>query len=48
MNNNNNRRLSAATSDAKETAHLFQRLSIAPQRFNALCVISSFRIISDE
>ena len=42
------RRLSAATSDAKETVHLFQRLSIALQRFNAVCVIDSFGIMSDE
>ena len=42
------RRLSAATSDAKETAHLFQRLSIALQRFNAVCVIDSFGIMNDE
>ena len=42
------RRLSAATSDAKETAHLFQCLSIAIQRFNAVCVIDSFGIMSDE
>ena len=42
------RRLSAATSDAKETAHLFQRLSIALQRFNAVCVIDSFGIMSAE
>ena len=42
------RRLSAATSDAKETAHLFQRLYIALQRFNAVCVIESFGIMSDE
>ena len=42
------RRLSAATSDAKETAHLFQRLSTALQRFNAVCVIDFFGIMSDE
>ena len=42
------RSLSAATSDAKETAHLFQRLSIALQRFNAVSVIDFFRIVSDE
>ena len=42
------RRLSAATSDAKETAHLFQRLSIAIQRFNTVCVIDSFGILSNE
>ena len=41
-------RLSAATSDAKETAHLFQHLSIALQRFNVVCVIDSFGIMSDE
>ena len=40
--------LSAATSDAKAAAHLFQRLSIALQRFNAVCVIDSFGIMSDE
>ena len=40
--------ISVATSDAKETAHLFQRLSIALQRFNAVCVIDSFGIMSDE
>ena len=42
------RRLSAATSDAMETAHLFQSLSIALQRFNVVCVIDSFGIMSDE
>ena len=42
------RRLSATTSYAKETAHLFQRLSIALQRFNAVCVIDSFGIMSNE
>ena len=42
------RRLSAATSDAKETAYLFKRLSIALQRFNAVCVIDSFVIMNDE
>ena len=42
------RRPSAATSDAKETAHLFQRLSIALQRFNAICMTDSFGIMSNE
>ena len=42
------RHLGAATSDAKETAYLFQRLFIALQRFNAVCVIESFGIMSDE
>ena len=42
------RRLSAATSDVKEIALLFERLSIALQRFSAVCVIDSFGIRSDE
>ena len=42
------RRLSAATSGAKETAHLFQRLSIVLQRFNVVRVIDSFGKMSDE
>jgi hypothetical protein len=32
------RRLSRATDDARESAFLFQRLSVAIQRFNAVCV----------
>jgi len=35
------RRLSAATGDARETAFLFQRISVALQRFNAVLVHES-------
>ena len=36
------RRLSAATGDVRETAFLFQRISVALQRFNAVLVHKSF------
>ena len=36
------RRLSAATCDASETAFLFQRISVALQRFNAVLIRESF------
>ena len=36
------RRLSTITSDPRETSHLYQRLSIALQRFNAVCVYDTF------
>ena len=36
------RRISATTSDPRETSHLFQRLSIAMQRFNAVCIYDTF------
>ena len=36
------RRLSAATGDARETAFLFQRISVALQRFNAVLIHESF------
>ena len=35
-------RLSAATDDARETAFLFQRISVALQRFNAILIHESF------
>ena len=35
------RRLSAATDDARETAFLFQRISVALQRFNAVLIHES-------
>jgi hypothetical protein len=35
-------RLSLKTGDKRETAFLFQRLSIALQRFNAVCVMGTF------
>jgi hypothetical protein len=44
-NNNNNelgRRLTIATDDPRETMFLFQRISIAIQRFNAVCFAGSF------
>jgi hypothetical protein len=37
------RRLTLATEDPLETAHLFQRLSVALQRFNAVCFRNAFR-----
>jgi len=36
------RRLSAATGDERETAFLFQRISVALQRFNAALIHESF------
>jgi hypothetical protein len=36
------RRISACTRDMRETAFLFQRLSLTIQRFNAVCIIGSF------
>jgi hypothetical protein len=36
------RRTSIVTSDARETSYLFQRLSIALQRFNAVCIYDTF------
>ena len=38
------RRLSAATGDMRETAFLFQRISVAIQRFNAVLIHESFVI----
>jgi hypothetical protein len=36
------RRITIATSDTQETSHLYQRLSVALQRFNAVCVSDTF------
>jgi len=36
------RRLSAATGDARETAFLFEHISVALQRFNAVLIHESF------
>jgi len=36
------RQLSAATGDARKTAFLFQRISVALQRFNAVLIQESF------
>ena len=37
------RRTSQATTDNRETAFLFQRLSVLIQRFNAVCFRNSFK-----
>ena len=39
------RRITAATSDVKETSYLYQRISAALQRFNAICMYNTFRDI---
>jgi hypothetical protein len=36
------RRLAACSGDSRETAYLYQRLSIAIQRFNGICFHGSF------
>ena len=36
------RRTTLVTSDLKETCHLFQKISVAIQRFNAVCVTETF------
>ena len=36
------RRLSACSGDSRETSYLYQRLSIAIQRFNGICFHGSF------
>jgi len=38
------RRLTDATTDPRETTFLFQRLSVAMQRFNAACLADTFTI----
>ncbi|HSN23077.1 MAG TPA: hypothetical protein VLS45_02715, partial [Methylomicrobium sp.] len=42
------RRISRITDDARETAFFFQRLSVAVQRFNSVCFISSFSSTGDK
>jgi hypothetical protein len=42
------RRLTLVTGDVRETAFLFQRVSVAIQRFNAVCVTSCFKDIHDD
>ena len=39
------RRISVTTSDVRETSFLYQRISVALQRFNAVCVYDTFRDI---
>jgi hypothetical protein len=41
------RRIAAVTFDTRETSFLYQRLSIALQRFNAVCVMNTFVNASD-
>jgi hypothetical protein len=41
------KRISAATSDPREAAFLFQRISIAVQRYNAICFAGTFQSASD-
>jgi hypothetical protein len=41
------KRISAATSDPRETAFLFQRISIAVQRYNAICFAGTFQSPSE-
>ena len=36
-------KITAATSDVKEPSHLYQRISVALQRFNAICIYNTFR-----
>jgi len=38
------RRLTEVTTDPRQTAFLFQRLSVAVQRFNAACLADTFPI----
>jgi hypothetical protein len=35
-------RISSVTEDPRETSFIFQRLSVAVQRFNAVCLTNSF------
>ena len=37
------RRITAVTSDTRESTFLFQRLSVAVQRYNAVCIADTFR-----
>ena len=41
------RRISAVSGDPRETAFLFQRISIAVQRFNCVCFKGAFVNLSD-
>jgi hypothetical protein len=42
------RRITATTSDSRETSFLYQRLSVALQRFNAVCVQNTFGSLYDD
>jgi hypothetical protein len=41
------KRISSATSDPREAAFLFQRISIAVQRYNAICFAGTIQSASD-
>ena len=41
------RRITLVTGDARETSHLFQRISVALQRFNCICFQGSFIVPPD-
>ena len=41
------RRITLVTGDARETSHLFQRISVMLQRFNSICFQGSFIIPTD-
>jgi hypothetical protein len=41
------KRISSATSDPREAAFLFQRISIAVQRYNAICFAGTLQSASD-
>ena len=43
FNNELGRRITAATSDVKETSYLYQRIYVALPRFNAICIYNTFR-----
>ena len=42
------RRTTAITSDLREAAFLFQRLSLAVQRYNAICIAGTFPNVKSE
>ena len=35
--------ITVATSGVKESCYLYQRISVARQRFNAICIFNKFR-----
>lgn len=42
------RRMALITNDSRETSFLFQRLSVALQRFNAVCIADTFKTLDFE
>jgi hypothetical protein len=41
------RRITITSSDSRETSFLYQRLSVALQRFNAICLYDTFPVVDD-